>query len=233
MSANSSKTPAIYMFKNMINGKVYIGSTKDVGKRFKQWINTVDRIEKDAPLDHTNQLAYDIAKYGWDSFDYKILDASPEMHDPFTRSIREVEYIMKYRAVNPKYGYNATIGGESGSNKHRKEVVNRKTKSLFLYDTKEDYVSLFLKGTKTLHEYLQVRKDLIPDAARRGYLVKGRYFIFHANSEQRRMLAEYVKENKSNIKVNGGNLNVSNSHYEMYKKALKRVNEYAEELGLD
>ena len=230
------KTPAIYTIRNKRDGRIYVGSSKDVTKRFKQWMHSVKKAEEGSHAYDTNPLIMDIVKYGWDNFEFKIIDSTPEMFDAETRSIREVEYIMKYRSIMPKYGYNSTMGGESGSSKHRyypKETRNTKPKSLFLYDIETDNIYLFLKGTASVHDFIGCKRGLIPDATQRGKLLKGRYFSFYTNTERREMFAKYIDEDRDQLETNGNNSSKSVQRYKLYKHALKEVNKYAKKCGFN
>lgn len=227
------KSPGIYMIRNKKNGRVYIGSTKDISHRFRQWMHEVSIAERDPHSKNVHSdLAREIAKKGWDNYEFTVLDMTDDMFDAHTRSIREIEYIMKYRSLIPKYGYNATMGGESGANKHRSGNVNRKPKQMILYDTKTGGMLLFLKGSKDIPEYIGCRKDALPDAACRGKLIKGRYYAFYSNSERRAELARYIKDLRASVESNGKNADIANNAYKQYKKALKEVDKFAKELGL-
>lgn len=232
--ANKDKTPALYQITNLTDGRVYIGSTKDITQRFKQWISIVKRAseDKDQYNNASNQLIKDIVDLGWDNFKFEIIDASEDIFDPFIRGMREIELIMKHRSILPEYGYNATLGGESGTKAYRK-VYSRKTKGLFLYDTLMDHVLFFIRGTKTLHEYIKVKPSNVPDACHRGHLVKNRYYIFHANTKERHEIAEYIKESRINAQFdnNGNNDTDSKRRFNGYFKALDIVDAYAKELG--
>lgn len=228
----ADKTPAVYRITNLQDGRVYIGSTKNLTQRFKQYMFEVDKCLRDPSYgSKRNKLISDIATLGWDNFKFEVVDASPFMQDDDLRAVREVELIMKYRSIFPEYGYNSTMGGESGPSKHRKRY-DRKPKALFLYDTKHDTIDLYLKGTKTVHEVIGCKKDNVPDSVQRGKLVKNRYFIFYANSERRALFAEKIDLTRGVRKINGSNDAVAQQQYTMYKKALKAVDEYAKELEL-
>lgn len=59
----------VYKITNKINGKVYIGSTKgDSQNRFKM------HVRMSWNRDHDNDLAYDLMKYGWVSFEVEVLE---------------------------------------------------------------------------------------------------------------------------------------------------------------
>lgn len=89
----------IYIHRNMINGKVYIGQTK----------TTIER------RSHTDGSGYKgnnffwsaIQKYGWQNFSYAILETcSKEEVDN-----REKFWISFFNATNPEFGYNLMPGG--------------------------------------------------------------------------------------------------------------------------
>lgn len=93
-------TYCVYMHKNKINGKVYIGRSGNVAQRW-----------------HTKKHAYKqctalynaFNKYGWNNFDHLILfdnltyDQSIEL---------EQAMIKQYKSNENKFGYNLTEGGE-------------------------------------------------------------------------------------------------------------------------
>ena len=85
------------------NGKVYIGITRQNSTR--RWQNGNGY--------KTQQLFYRaINKFGWDSFTHEILEAELTEKEACDK---EKYYIAKYHANNPKYGYNATEGGDSST----------------------------------------------------------------------------------------------------------------------
>lgn len=88
----------IYMHKNKINNKVYIGMTKlDVKKR---WANGKGYI--------SNKKFYsDIVKYKWDNFEHIILFSNLEKKEA---EQKEIELIKKYKSNFKKYGYNVSKG---------------------------------------------------------------------------------------------------------------------------
>lgn len=195
-------------------------------------MTTVNAVEKDpSKADSYNGLIREIAELGWDNFKFDILDASSDMYDNETRAIREVEYITKYRSIMPEYGYNASMGGETGSIKHR-TFNTGKPKDLILVDTKKDYSAwLYLHGTLDIHKELGIAKMSVPDAARRGGFIKIRYFLFFANTEHRETVAEFVRIKRGLVKSNGKNGDAAKAQYQMYLKALESANKCAKMFG--
>lgn len=95
----------IYLHRNKINNKIYIGQT--IQSLNGRWKNGKGYNEKNQPY-----FYYAIQKYGWDNFEHIIL----EQNENWTQeelNIKEKEYIAKYQANNPQYGYNISEGGSS------------------------------------------------------------------------------------------------------------------------
>lgn len=94
-------TIGIYKITNNINGKVYIGQSKNIERRFSEHKNRCVKKSCKTIL----YLAYD--KYGFDNFSFEIIEeCTIENLDTF-----EKYYIAKYKSNIKKYGYNLTSGG--------------------------------------------------------------------------------------------------------------------------
>ena len=99
----------VYMHKNKINGKVYIGITKQ--KPQYRWNNGNG---------YKTQLFYKaILKYGWDNFEHYILFEHLTKQEA---EYKEIQLIKKYKSHCGKYGYNVL----DDINKHRTERNLRK-----------------------------------------------------------------------------------------------------------
>jgi group I intron endonuclease len=97
----------IYILKNRVNSKVYIGQT---------WKTPKDRGDSGYGYKGCIYLEYAIKKYGWDQFYYKLLDVC---NDQETADYLEQYYIKKYNSVNIQYGYNLKEGGSHGKHSNR------------------------------------------------------------------------------------------------------------------
>lgn len=112
------KCYTVYMHKNKINGKVYIGITKQ--KPQYRW-NDGNGYKK--------QLFFKaIKKYGWDNFEHIILlkNLSEEEAEQ-----KEIEFIKKYDSHCNKYGYNVLddINKHKTERNLRKKVKKREVKN--------------------------------------------------------------------------------------------------------
>lgn len=100
-------TCGIYSIANKTNGKMYIGQSKDIEKRFRQHKN---HLNKNTHVNQHLQNAWD--KYGEHSFNFNILLVCPE-HELDTE---EQKFIRLYATY--KKGYNLTWGGDFNPMKH-------------------------------------------------------------------------------------------------------------------
>ena len=122
MSVDESDLGEIYIIKNFVNGKYYIGQASNSSQeRFSQHIREAYAENR---KEYNYCLSRAIRKYGKEAFDFAILARIPkDMLD-----IVEEHYIDMYMTTDPKYGYNVAIGHNDTSNfkkykglKHQKE----------------------------------------------------------------------------------------------------------------
>lgn len=93
----------VYMHRNKINSKVYIGITYQKAKN--RWRKNGDGYKH-------QKFYYAIKKYGWNNFEHIILFEKLTFEEA---CLKEQELIKLYNSNNRKYGYNHSIGGENGS----------------------------------------------------------------------------------------------------------------------
>lgn len=92
---------SIYIIKNKINNKVYIGQTVNkVSYRYETHIYYAIR-GKDYVIGKA------MRKYGINNFYYEVIEQCPVEK----LNNREIYWISKYNSTNPKFGYNMSIGG--------------------------------------------------------------------------------------------------------------------------
>lgn len=91
----------IYMFKNLINGKIYIGQSINIKYRqYRHFSNTKNN--KNSPLYN------DLRLYGIENFEFDILEEC-SIED---LNSKETFYIKKYNSLYPN-GYNIHAGGST------------------------------------------------------------------------------------------------------------------------
>ncbi|MBR1679551.1 MAG: GIY-YIG nuclease family protein [Bacilli bacterium] len=111
MSGDESAFGSIYIMKNFVNGKYYVGQTiQSSQERFSQHIREAYAEDR---REYNYCISRAIRKYGKEAFDFAVLaDQVPiEMLD-----IVEEHYIDMYMTTDPKYGYNVSVGHRDTSN---------------------------------------------------------------------------------------------------------------------
>ncbi len=147
-----NKTPVVYKITNLKNGKFYIGSSKNLIKRFKEHITDLHKQEH-----HSRYFQRAWNKYGETSFYFEILEVVIEENKLIEREQHYLdtllfaqEYIKKENKKFRKLGYNITpTAGSTLGVKMSKETKLK--------------LSLIRKGKKQTPEHVENRA-----ASRRG-----------------------------------------------------------------
>ena len=90
----------IYRVTNMVNGKVYIGQTRNLSRRWGD--------HKRAGCDFHFHRA--IRKHGAENFKFEVIDECLSSHEA---DLQEVYFIKESCSHRSEYGYNKTLGGTS------------------------------------------------------------------------------------------------------------------------
>ncbi len=106
----------IYLIKNLINNKVYVGQSVNIKDR---WGSHKRKLNKNC---HSNlHLQSSWNKYGEDNFEFKVLEEC----DLNNINEREIYYIKKYNSANYEKGYNKTFGGQDSTRAYTNEVKEK------------------------------------------------------------------------------------------------------------
>lgn len=103
----------IYLHRNTINNKVYIGQTVYIENPNIRWGSNGTGYAKQP------EFYADIVAYGWENFNHEILETNL---DTIEADTKEKEYIALYDATNPEKGYNRSPGGSAVSLETRKKM---------------------------------------------------------------------------------------------------------------
>ena len=108
------KKIGIYKIENLINGKVYIGQSKDIDKRVKH--HFVDSAFNEKNVEYNTPVHQAIRKYGVENFKVEVLEQCLREE----LDAREVYWIDKYESFPPDAGkgYNLTAGAKSATAIH-------------------------------------------------------------------------------------------------------------------
>lgn len=121
----------IYRIRNTLNNNSYIGSSKDLDKRFKTHIRTLRNFTH-----HNIYLQRAFNKYGEDAFVFECLEEVDSVDDLFKRE----EYYIN--SISPEYNIGAVGGGDNITLNPNYDLIVRKiSKSLIGRKCKPKYGS--------------------------------------------------------------------------------------------
>ena len=102
MSLPITDPNTIYAIRCSVNGRVYVGRTKNLEQRIRAHHLELQKGYKRNMRNPAFQQDYD--EYGLDAFKVFVLekDVPPDQAED-----RELHWIREYQATNPKYGYNS------------------------------------------------------------------------------------------------------------------------------
>lgn len=176
-------TRGIYKIENLLNGKIYIGQSIQIEKRFEQHKKTA-YARKDR--NYNNLIYKAIRKYGLENFAFEIIEEVPDNQDLDEREIYWISYYNSY-----KNGYNMTPGGgclrgeDSPNTKVNRDTViqvrtlyNAHIKKSEIYDLVKD------KLTQSQFEHIwrfETWKDVMPEVNTK----ENKEFYFHQRGGQR------------------------------------------------
>jgi hypothetical protein len=117
--------PGVYLLKNRITNKIYIGKAKNLRIRIKNHAYSINDFSKNS------YISKSIKKYGWDKFDIVILDVYDEVDNNFLLE-RESFWIKDLNATNPNIGYNLCEYSNDWTGKKHKKQTKEKLKNVRL-----------------------------------------------------------------------------------------------------
>lgn len=164
-------TYSIYCHTNKLNGKKYIGQTKQSLER---------RFENGKAYKNCVLFYNAIQKYGWENFEYEILETNLSLEDA---NVREAYYISLYGLTDPQKGYNIYTGG-----KNFKHIITEETKKK-ISETK--------KGVPSWNKGIPMKEETKEKLSK---INKGREHpkgVFHHSKETIELLKEKGKGNKN------------------------------------
>jgi group I intron endonuclease len=128
----------IYKIKNIINGKIYIGSSKDITKRWKQHLSALKN-----NTHHSYHLQRAWNKYGEENFKFEVVEI---IHDEDLLTEKEQEWMTKYTCCDYRCGYNMSYDTNRPTTSrfsHKNSYMLPKDSLLSLNELK---ISMILRG---------------------------------------------------------------------------------------
>ena len=179
------KVRGIYKVTNKINGKVYIGQSVDIGRRWREHMTTKDDI----------YFHKAIQKYGVENFEWEVIERCKKKD----LDAREIYWIEYYDSFNK--GYNCTKGGDGNSgegNPNWKGGI-----SLDPEYSKQWYEANKEKMKEYYEEYYEANKEELKEKQKEYYEVnkEKKKEYNEVNKEKRKQqMKEYYETNKEELK---------------------------------
>lgn len=156
----NKNTYCVYMHKNKINGKIYVGQTIYGDNPNFRWKNGKG-------YKGNNNFWNDLQKYGWDNFEHCIIQNNLSLKE--ANELEKLK-IAEFNAKDLKYGYNRHIVGNTNA---EGKTFADSTKQLISINTSKAQIGLvWLHKDKT---EIQVKPEQIQYYIEQGY-TKGRFF---------------------------------------------------------
>lgn len=178
----------IYKITNVLNGKIYIGQTKDFNRRFNEY--------KTRKIEDNHRYNYgimrEINKVGFDNFKFEVIDCAFNKDD---LNKLEKYYIIKYDSINPDVGYNSRTGDlrePLNANtrqimskahiglKETSETKRKKSKPVLAFKDKKVYIA---DSGKLFADFIGSSKDMVNHAITKGMKIKG-FYVFRLNNNK-------------------------------------------------
>lgn len=110
----------VYLFRNRLNNKIYVGQTYDIYGRLTKHISSSKKKGGRKMYFHKA-----LDKYGIDNFDFSVLEEYPSEKEALTG---EVYWIARLQSNKQGIGYNMTEGGE-GTSGYKQTASHRRKNS--------------------------------------------------------------------------------------------------------
>lgn len=162
---------SIYGIKNKLNDKIYIGqTTRALYRRIWEY-----RSAYRCNAFHNQYLSNAFYKYGWDNFEFTIIDTAETIDE---LNEKEIFYINKYNSNNRKFGYNLELGGNNSI--PSAETLEKMSKSHQGIKQNENWVNkrIAVAGSDDAKKYgkpkTELEKNLLSQNSPKYWLGKSR-----------------------------------------------------------
>lgn len=134
----------IYKITNNINGKIYIGRSKNLYCRLRQYFGAFRKQDKSRINEY---LLNSMNKYGFENFTFEIL----EVCENYLTPKKELDYILKLKSNDKDIGYNLRLDTSSGvmlTDKRTSDKISNRLKSEWIKGIRKNHSDKLKKSWK-------------------------------------------------------------------------------------
>lgn len=193
------KICGIYMIKNIVNNKVYIGQSIDI---YRRWNNHKKELIKN--IHRNNHLQGSWNKHGEENFIFKIID---ECIKTFLDE-KEIYWIQYYNSSNQKYGFNLDGGGSnnketSSETKEKLKLINLGNKNPMSHEVVCLETRRIFSTIAEAEKYYNISKGIVSNCCRNKRKVgQDKHWMY---VEDYKKLSETQIKEKLNVKPKKSN----------------------------
>lgn len=190
------KKSGIYLIKNLINNKVYIGKSINIYERIKQHINRLNK----KSLDENRYLINSWFKYGRDNFQYIVLEYLNKDEDLLKE--KELYWINYHDSTNKLKGYNLRMDTSTNC------IVSEETRKLQSKNRIQRYIDnpqLREKVSKQSKEFWKDNPDKLKEMSKKVSKLITKYKIYQYDKHTKELIKVWdtvmdILENNPNYK---------------------------------
>ena len=195
----------VYKITNLINNKVYIGSSCALSKGIKgRWKYHIFKLLKNSHESKYLQNSWN--KYGAKNFEFSILELIPkengESYEKFKKRVREKEqyFLNFYNACDRKNGYNLSLNATGGNNFTTEEKI-RQGKAPFTWGQYLEMKKLLINTDESFAEISRktgIHKKYIANIYNRKNLIED-FKNVAFSPRNRETIYDFLKKNYTSI----------------------------------
>ena len=212
----------IYKITDLTNNKIYIGKSKDIYRRAKEYI-----IQSKGEHGKRRPIWYALVEKGIENF---IMEPIDYCYGKEISSVKEIYYIQSLDTMNPEKGYNVSLQSVNTPDKINRQTSRpiyakeRMKKSKICgginFDSKEIICSI---GLATIGKLINRSKDEVKSAMKRSSMLENAY-IFYLDNETFQKQIEFADNRITIFKNKGYEDNDNCIHrYILFKEAARKI----------